>query len=326
MLQNKTEKSDATTGVIVGRFQVHKLHEVHRELIEHVVGSHPKVIVALGITSKLGTANNPLDFMSRQRMILEDFPNVVVIAIHDNRSDENWSKDLDRRIREVSPTGSVLLYGARDSFIKHYSGANKTQELECTDYNEISGTEIRKLVSRTVIPSADFRAGVIYGCTNQYPKGFPTVDAAVVDDGKLLLGRKANEDKFRFIGGFFDPSVDRSLETAAKREVSEETGGMTVEVDRYLGSIVINDWRYRGEKDKIITAFFQMKRLYGPAHASDDIAELKWFDLNKIKHHEIMEEHIPLMDMFLAANGLKYWSVENNDISSVKMSLDGMNL
>lgn len=322
---NKQEKVDAPIGVIVGRFQVHTLHSAHKGLIDHVFNKHQKVIIFLGVSSKLGSQNNPLDFISRRKMIQEDYPTVDILPIHDNRSDERWSQEIDRRIREVAPMGGVILYGGRDSFIHHYKGRNKTQELECEDYYEFSGTTLRKKIAQTVISSVDFRAGVIYGCSNRHPSGFPTVDIAVVHEGKLLLGRKANETKYRFIGGFFDPECDASLEAAARREVSEETGGMTVEIDKYIGSFVVDDWRYRGERDKIITTLFQAKKLYGPSLPSDDIAELKWFNLNHISLFDIMDEHKPLMNMFMAANHLSYWTVENDDITNVKLSLDGMN-
>ncbi len=48
----------------------------------------------------------------------------------------------------------------------------------------------------------------------------------------------------------------------AKREVQEEAG---VEVGNitYLGSTLINDWRYRGEIDKIKTALFVAKYVFG---------------------------------------------------------------
>lgn len=325
MLHNKQEKIDAAVGVIVGRFQVNELHDAHRELIDHVRRNHPKVIIALGVTSKLGSRNNPLDFISRRQMIQESYMDVDIVAIHDNRSDHNWSRELDRRIREVSPTGGVIIYGGRDSFISHYDGAFRTQELESDAYYNFSGTEIRNQLAKKSTSSADFRAGVIYACSNRYPTGYPTVDVAIVHEGRLLLGRKLNEDKYRFIGGFFDPKSDTSLEMAARREASEETGGMSVEIDKYIGSFVVDDWRYRGERDKIITTFYQAKKLYGPSIPSDDIAELKWFDLTAIKADSIMYEHIPLMNAFLAANRLSYWTVEQNDISKVKLSLDGMN-
>lgn len=328
MLYDKSKNISADVGVIIGRFQVHKLHNAHRELIEHVTSNHKKTIIVLGVPRTLGSANNPLDFIARRQMIQESFPNVEVIAIKDRRCDTAWSKDLDARIREVSPTGKVILYGGRDSFIGHYKGTNQTIELESDTYINFSGTSVRKDVAQTVTASSDFRAGVIYGCTNRHPTGYPTVDIAIIDkqNSRLLLGQKADETKWRFIGGFFDPSKDKSYEQAARREVSEETGGMSVNIDTYLGSFVIDDWRYRNEKDKIITAFFQASKSYGPTHPSDDIAALKWFDMNKIKRDEIMEEHIPLMDHFMTVHNLKYFTVENNDISNVRMTEDGMNL
>ena len=43
MTEKKTE-----IGVIIGRFQIHTLHDAHVELIQHVLSLHSKVIIFLG--------------------------------------------------------------------------------------------------------------------------------------------------------------------------------------------------------------------------------------------------------------------------------------
>ena len=66
----------------------------------------------------------------------------------------------------------------------------------------------------------------------------------------------------------------------------------------YVTSAVIDDWRYRQEKDKITTALFHARRMYGHPEPNDDICELKWFDTNEINLDDseflelnIVEEH-----------------------------------
>ena len=281
---------DKDVGVIVGRFQVNELHDAHRQIIDFVLKNHKKVIVFLGVSPTLTTKNNPLDYVSRKEMILQSYPNVTVMPIPDHPSDEEWSKELDGRIREACPINSVLLYGGRDGFVKYYHGKFATTEIEQTVF--ISGTEVRKEVSREVRPSADFRSGVIYAAYNQYAKVFATVDVAILKEEKILLGRKPTQEKFRFLGGFADPT-DNSYEESARREVEEESG---IEVDDiiYLGSCKIDDWRYRNEEDKIITHFFTAKYSSGDPKATDDIAELRWYDLKELKEEIFVKEHIPL--------------------------------
>jgi len=60
---------------------------------------------------------------------------------------------------------------------------------------------------------------------------------------------------------------------------------------------LVDDWRYRSEKDKIKTLFFTAERLFGIARASDDIEELKCFDLDKLTEDDIVDTHLPLWDM-----------------------------
>jgi len=191
---------------------------------------------------------------------------------------------------------SVTLYGSRDSFLKAYSGKYNVCELEATTF--ISGTEVRRRVCNNYPPTADYRAGMIAATAYRYPTAFQTVDIAVVNDkGEILLARKPDEKKWRFIGGFSDPrSV--SLEADAKREVTEEA---SVEVDdiTYLGSTLVDDWRYRGEQDKIKTALFLAKYIYGKPEGSDDVAEVKWVQIGTgLTKDNIEPLHHVLVDMF----------------------------
>jgi bifunctional NMN adenylyltransferase/nudix hydrolase len=228
-------------------------------------------------------------------MLLEKFPNINVLYIKDQASDELWSKELDEKIGDlVGPNQTALLYGSRDSFIKYYTGKYATQELVQEVF--VSGREVRKAISKTVKSSADFRAGVIWASGNQYPQCYATVDIAIFneDNSKVLLGRKPKEDKFRFIGGFSTPTSN-SYEDDAIREVEEETH-LVINYPAYIGSYLIDDWRYRSETNKIKTLFFVATHTSGIPQAGDDIAELKWFDIKKLKKVDIVEAHSVLLE------------------------------
>lgn len=280
-------------GIIVGRFQVAKLHKGHQDLISSVIAKHQRVAIFLGVTEAMSTKNNPLDFLTRKIMIQEQFPEVAVLAVPDTARDDFWSKELDQRIREVFPVGEPLLYGGRDSFIAYYSGQFSTQELPT--HQSTSGTEQRKKLSNEIRSSADFRAGVIFGLANQYDKVHPTVDVAILHKNtknkiEILLGRKSKENRFRFVGGFVDPKEDTCLEDAAIREAKEETG-LDIRSAEYVCSMKVDDWRYRKEKDKIITTLFKTEVDSKEGKAQDDIAELQWFDLSELKIEQLVEEH-----------------------------------
>jgi bifunctional NMN adenylyltransferase/nudix hydrolase len=287
----------ADVAVVVGRFQVNELHEAHIDLINSVTQKHDRVLLFLGNSIIRNTTSNPLDYRARRAMIAEKFPTVEVHYINDHPSDTVWSKNLDKQISEqLLPLQSVTLYGSRDSFLKAYSGKYNVCELEATTF--ISGTEVRRRVVNNYPPTADYRAGMIAATAYRYPTAFQTVDIAVVNDKReILLARKPDEKKWRFIGGFSDPrSV--SLEADAKREVSEEA---SIEVDdiTYLGSTLIDDWRYRGEQDKIKTALFVAKYVFGKPEGADDIAEVKWVPIGTgLTKDNIEPLHHVLVDMF----------------------------
>ena len=294
MKEKVTKATDV--GVIVGLFKVNELHEAHVDLITSVLNKHDRVLVFLGNSTIRNTLNNPLDYRARRTMIADKFPTVEIHYINDNPSDTAWTKNLDKLIGEqLLPMQTVTLYGSRDSFLKCYTGKFNTCELEATTF--ISGTEVRRRVCNNYPPTADYRAGMIAATAYRFPTAFQTVDIAVVNDkGELLLARKPEEKKWRFIGGFSDP-VSVSLEEDAKREVQEEAG---VEVGNitYLGSTLINDWRYRGEIDKIKTALFVAKYVFGKPEGADDVAEVKWVSINNLTKNDIVETHHVLIDMF----------------------------
>jgi len=295
VIEKSLSKPKADVGVIVGRFQVDELHDGHISLIKQIVNNHRKVIVFLGLSPCKCTVRNPLDFESRKKMFLEKFPDVIVLYIMDQYSDIAWSDNLDNQIKNIiGPKQSVVLYGSRDSFIKYYSGKFDTEELEQTIFT--SGTEIRKKISNLVAGSPDFRKGVIWAVNNQYPKCFPTVDVAIIgrkgNTLSVMLGKRKGEPKYRFIGGFVNPG--ETLESAAIRESKEETGLVLKDL-RYLKSFVIDDWRYRGEADKITSSLFTGEYNGGTPEANDDIDELRWFILGQSLLSVIVEEHKDMM-------------------------------
>lgn len=265
-------------GVIIGRFQIHELHVAHKKLIEFVIERHKKVILFLGVAQAINTRKNPLDFVSRKVMIEELYGHRIsaVLPLYDRKSNADWSKEVDTKIRELFPVGSVVLYGSRDSFIPFYEPYGKFDTYSLEPEYMVSATEVRNSVKNEVLRSKEFRAGMIYAANSTFPHNFATVDIAVLNDkGELLLARKEYEKEFRFIGGFSDTS-DTCFEHTARREVVEESG---LEIDdiKYVSSKNVRDWRYEKEEDRaIITTFFKAKKVFGKEEPNDDIVELKW--------------------------------------------------
>ena len=269
----------STVGVIIARLQTPYLHDGHKALLDHVTNKHFNVIVFLGIPRIQNTKRNPLDYNTRKQMIQHSYPNVTVLPLEDNRSDEKWSANVDNNIRTIFPDKSALIYGSRDSFIPHYHGKYVVEEFPIVGQH--NATDIRAIGSEVVKQSEDFRAGVIYGIYKQRPVTYPTVDVVVVDGDKILLARKPSETLFRFVGGFVD-RTDPNWEAAARRELYEETKLSALGME-YVCSQAVEDWRYAKEESGIMTTLFMTHAWdqMGKPEASDDIQEVKWFD---IKH------------------------------------------
>lgn len=285
-------------GVIVGRFQVHYLHPGHVDLIRSVLKRHKKVVMVLGVAPVPNSTKNPLDYEARAQMVKSMFDEITTIPLADTRDDTDWSLALDRALSlVVSPTQSAVLYGGRDSFISVYAGRYPTQELVQEGY--VSGTDVRQEVRRQALPNENFRAGVIWASANRFPTVYTTVDIVIFsrDFDRLLLCQKPDEfDRWRMVGGFADPRSNTFEEDAA-REVLEETNLVATEF-HYLSSHLIDDWRYRGEADKIKTLLFAAQVDHELAVASDDIARVRWFQTAMMQHEVdklVYSHHAPLV-------------------------------
>lgn len=291
-----------TTGVIVARFQSPYLHQGHRTLIDDISSSHNKIVSVVGITAIKGSKRNPFDFYTREKMLRQYLPDMVVLPLSDHPSDEVWSKNLDNLLLSAFPHEHFVLYGSRDSFIPYYTGKLEVKELPPA--GQYSSTTIRQEEADKVLGSVDFRLGVNYALQNTFPKTYTTVDIAVLsgDNRQVLLGRKHGANQWRFPGGFTDPTDD-SYEASARRELMEECGSIETGAMTYVGSAKIDDWRYRSEEDKIITLLYKTHHVYGQPQAADDIEAVQWFAVEDLKtmieRKEITAEHTVLVTMLL---------------------------
>lgn len=300
-------------GVLVMRVQVDDLSEGHYDVIKEVVDSSDKTLIVIGLSPCKCTENNPLDYDTRRRMLLEHFPGVMIGYIEDIYSDTAWSNKLDRIIESKTTSGNVMLYGSRDSFIKHYTGKFPTNSI--AQRVHISGTQIRKGLALQSRNTKDFRAGAIWYAMNQYPTAIPTVDVAIIDGDEILLGRKEGEDGYRFVGGFVQPG--ETYEEAAVRELQEETGLKANRLE-YVGSYFIDDWRYKSEVNKITTTLFITKYYDGRIAPDDDIDELVWFNIEPGLVDEIVPNHRQLYLEVLRRHQLEELIVDSNVTVTVK--------
>lgn len=290
---------EKSIGVIVGRFQTPELTVAHLSLLKRAIENHSRVVVFIGVSSVKNSILNPLDFLSRYKMLNEEFPGVLEIyPINDTENDDIWTKSLDNFIDSlINPNQSAILYGGRDSFLNSYSG--KYMKYYFSELPNISATDARaKCINypshngASCIDHKMLRWGIINAAYQRYPTCYQVVDIALYDesDNSLFMIQKEgdNDNLFRFPGGFSDISSG-SLEEDAKRELIEELGGeMQFEEPVYIGSAMVDDWRYRRERDKIKTAFFASKWIKGMPIASDDA-----YKVERIKISQLMERVRP---------------------------------
>lgn len=279
--------------IIVGRFQLDELHTGHKSLIERAGAESDKVVILLGCCVPKLSLKNPLDFETRKTMVQEVYPNIICYPIYDNESDKVWSDNLDEIIDKLHRKFmdyrgfEATLHHSRDSFRSHYSGNYPCKEWVAID--EDNGTARRaEIAQMKPLVSKDFRTGVIYASSHQYPKVLATVDAFVYNHKtkQVLLARRKSVKEWRLFGGFSDPTLDDSFKLACQRELQEESG-LTIPIGNFecIDSFKIDDWRYRSGVDKIITTLFwvdydgdQENKVAG----ADDIFEVSWFDIKQV--------------------------------------------
>jgi bifunctional NMN adenylyltransferase/nudix hydrolase len=290
---------NAEVGVIVARFQTPFLHEGHVDILNQVLANHPRVLVFLGNSPVRCSKNNPLDFQARKAMIEQKYPQVELHYIDDVGNNEVWSKNLDQQIRKnIGPSQKPILYGSRDSFIKAYTGKYPTIEL--VPNKIISASEIRKACGIKAKATQEFREGVIWAVENQFPVVVTTVDMAVVNYAKMevLMAKKPHEETLRFPGGHAETTTP-SFEADALKELKEETGLTFTKEPLYIGSTLIDSWRYRSEASKLKTLMFVLEYEGGTPVADDDIAFVKWVKFDELSLKDTTREHQPLLELLV---------------------------
>ncbi len=288
-------------GAVVGRFQVPVLTQGHKDLLYAVQNKSDRLVVLLGVSVLDGrTRENPLTFGQRTPLF-DEFIGVTILPVLNQPDDKIWSKSLDTNLTDVFGDAGITLYGGRDSFASAYSGKFPVEILSFPASADVEGRQIRSDIKES--RDLGFLRGQIYSLAYQYPKTYPTVDIAVIKDARVLLIQRTDTNQWVLPGGFVDPS-DESLESAAKRELSEELGLAGDGGADYAGSTLIDDWRYRGTRDKIMTSLFVIKYTFGsPGPNPLEVQDYKWvniFDALKT----IALYHEPLIQMLIKTNHL----------------------
>jgi len=140
--------------------------------------------------------------------------------------------------------------------------------------------------ARLTCPECDF---VVYASSK------PTAGALCVDNGRVLLARRAVapfQGFWDIPGGFLEEGEDPL--DGVRRELKEETG-LEIDPERFLGI-----WmdRYGGDStaEATLNLYWTARVVGGEASPADDVSELRWFDRDELPAaDELAFENVPLV-------------------------------
>lgn len=115
---------------------------------------------------------------------------------------------------------------------------------------------------------------------------FPAAGALIIKNNKILLAIRARDPhkgKLDIPGGFLKRG--ELPEVGLKREIKEEVD-VDIKIIKLHG-IYINHYEYQGIGYKALDLFYRVKITKGTPKAQDDVAELKWYKIDKIPLEEI---------------------------------------
>ena len=127
-------------------------------------------------------------------------------------------------------------------------------------------------------------------CGYRFFQNTASAVAAMIVVGRQVLlaerGREPAKGLYDFPGGFVDP--DENLETALLRELSEELALKPSLSQLQYAFSDFNTYEYASVVYKTVDVFFLAKLDMKPKlHVSDDVAAVKWFDINEIDPDEL---------------------------------------
>jgi bifunctional NMN adenylyltransferase/nudix hydrolase len=309
--------------VIIGRFQ--PLHNGHVALFEKAFSFPDEVVVVLGSARQARTPKNPFTAAEREAQIRAAFPGRKLSFVHmrDYHDDALWN---DAVRRAVGGEARLISFEKDDSsyYLRNFP---EWERAPVTAQGDLSATEVRNLLFsaspakwmliETRVPAviADYLKA--WAASPQFPRlqaefeyyaeykeewgagTHVTADAVMVNDGKVLLVRRATRPGAGLLalpGGFVEPQ-ERLLDCAI-REMREETGlNFTgAYLKAFLTAERVRDFPARSLRGRVISHVFCFRldtRDAPPVTGGDDAKEALWVPIGELPGLEesFFEDH-----------------------------------
>ena len=107
------------------------------------------------------------------------------------------------------------------------------------------------------------------------------------DDNRILLGKRTDNNMLGYFGGSVE--IDEKVEDCAKRELYEETGIIADEIEFFcINSGPETHYVYpNGDEVSNIEIIYLCKKYHGELTESDEMKELKYFNVEDIDIDDI---------------------------------------
>ena len=260
----------------------------------------------------------------------------TILYLKDNRYDNQaWAKSVQELLQPFVGTGKIALIGHKKDESSFYLDMfPQWGFIDVPLIEPLAATDIRELLFKTV-PNLNFIKSVVPKsvleflgefihtqefrdiCAERefvlkyqaqfaslpYKPVFVTVDAVVIQSAHVLMVRRRSypgKGLLALPGGFLDADSDSSVQSAAIRELKEETG-IKVPEKVLIGSIVANkvfDAKDRSTRGRTITHAFKFDLGAGAlpkVRGGDDAEKALWVPLAKLNSSECYEDHYDII-------------------------------
>jgi nicotinamide mononucleotide adenylyltransferase len=131
-------------GVLIGRFQAPILHFGYRSLISQAINSCDFIIVFICCTGNSPDKRNPFSFEFRKELlnvIINKPKQFLFLPLYDTIKDEDWSNNLDSKIKEFK-FSKISLFDGKGS-LTSYTGMFPVKNIDTV--GNCSSTIIREI-------------------------------------------------------------------------------------------------------------------------------------------------------------------------------------